>query len=101
MLTQAFGTKRVRLYGAAQTRFLYVVDAATKRSDGSASGGVEAQGNVSAIDVEAPDLARFPRFAGVERLEGVLGPGEGLLIPAGCWHHVRSLSPAFSVSFWF
>ena len=45
VLTQAFGTKRVRLYGAAQTRFLYVVDAASKRSDGTASGGVEAQGS--------------------------------------------------------
>ena len=31
----------------------------------------------------------------------VLGPGEGLFIPAGCWHHVRSLSPTMSISFWF
>jgi hypothetical protein len=31
----------------------------------------------------------------------VLKKGEGLYIPAGCWHHVRSLSPSWSISFWF
>ena len=30
-----------------------------------------------------------------------LGARIVLYIPAGCWHHVRGLTPAFSVSFWF
>ncbi|KAK9379515.1 uncharacterized protein V2V93DRAFT_392054 [Kockiozyma suomiensis] len=34
-------------------------------------------------------------------LECVLEPGNGLFIPAGWWHYVRSLSPSFSVNFWF
>ena len=63
--------------------------------------GTDAQGNVSAVDVEQPDLQRFPKFANARCAEVVVGPGEGLFIPAGCWHHVRSLTPAFSVSFWF
>ena len=93
VLTQAVGHKRVRMYEASQTRYLY-----PKACGG---GGVSAQGNVSAVDIEAPDHARFPEFAQATCLEAVIGPGDGLFIPAGCWHHVRSLSTAFSVSFWF
>ena len=56
---------------------------------------------MSAVDIEAPDLVRFPKFARARGVEATLGPGDGLFIPAGCWHHVRSLSACFSVSFWF
>ena len=54
-----------------------------------------------------PPPPSFPRFHAARAAralgaqEVVLGPGDGLFIPAGCWHHVRSLSTAFSVSFWF
>lgn len=44
---------------------------------------------------------RFPGFKEAEYVEGVLGPGECLYLPPGWWHYVRSLSPSFSVSFWF
>ena len=93
VLTQVVGYKRVRLYGADQTRWLYV-----KEGGGA---GVDAQGNVSAVDIERPDLNRFPDFAHAQGSEVVVGPGDGLFIPAGVWHHVRSLTPAFSVSLWF
>ena len=96
VLTQVVGYKRIKLYGADQTRYLYAIDAAN-----GGGGGIDAQGNVSAVDVEAPDLERFPLFAEAKGQEVVLGPGDGLYVPAGCWHHVRSLSRAFSVSFWF
>ncbi|KAK9456735.1 hypothetical protein V1511DRAFT_495154 [Dipodascopsis uninucleata] len=33
--------------------------------------------------------------------ECILGPGDALFIPCGWWHYVKSLSPSFSVSFWF
>jgi lysine-specific demethylase 8 len=57
---------------------------------------------VSAVDVEAADaVAHFPKFAHAEHTEVILGPGESLFIPAGVWHYVRSLSTAFSISFWF
>lgn len=34
-------------------------------------------------------------------IEGVLEPGDGLFIPLGWWHYVRSLDVSFSVSFWW
>ena len=93
ILTQVVGHKLVRLFDASQTAHLYPCE--------GGGSGVEAQGNVSAVNVEAPDLERFPQFAKAAAYECVIGPGEGLYIPAGCWHHVRSLSPSWSISFWF
>lgn len=52
----------------------------------------------SPMDLEQPDLARYPFAPGLHVLEADLGPGEALLIPAGYWHHVRSLSISLSVS---
>lgn len=43
----------------------------------------------------------FPGFQEAKYVEGVLGPGECLYLPPGWWHYVKSLSPSFSVSFWF
>ena len=61
----------------------------------------EPRSHFTLCDPTAPDLERFPLFAEAKGQEVVLGPGDGLYVPAGCWHHVRSLSRAFSVSFWF
>jgi len=57
--------------------------------------------NGAAIDPEQPDYERFPlaRWARFESF--VLGPGDALVIPAGVWHHVRSLSESISVNFWW
>ena len=44
---------------------------------------------------------RFPGFLEAKYAEGILGPGECLYLPPGWWHYVKSLSPSFSVSFWF
>jgi hypothetical protein len=53
----------------------------------------------SAVDVEKPDLQRFPRFAeaAVARVE--VGPGDLLFIPVAWWHQARSLSPSMSATF--
>lgn len=93
ILTQVIGYKRVKLYRASDTPKLY--------PHAAGGTGTAAQGNVSAVDVEAPDLEQFPEFAKAECFETVLGPGDGLYIPAGVWHHVRSLSASVSISFWF
>ncbi|XP_032957477.1 bifunctional peptidase and arginyl-hydroxylase JMJD5 isoform X3 [Rhinolophus ferrumequinum] len=53
------------------------------------------------VDVENPDLERFPKFAEAPFLSCVLCPGEVLFIPAKCWHYVRALDLSFSVSFWW
>ncbi|CAE7530262.1 HIF1AN [Symbiodinium sp. CCMP2456] len=54
------------------------------------------------VDLESPDFARFPKLKAVRAVEAVLGPGDLLVLPAGWWHHVQSLTEdSLSVSFWF
>lgn len=50
---------------------------------------------VSLVDVTAPDLRRFPRYAAAAGRARVadLGPGDALLIPSLWWHHVEALEP--------
>jgi hypothetical protein len=45
--------------------------------------------------------AKFPTFRDATYLEAILAPGECLYLPVGWWHYIRSLTPSFSVSFWF
>ena len=66
----------------------------------AAAAATVAQGNVSNVDVEHPDLARFPLFAKARHFDAILGPGDALFIPKGWWHYVRALTPSFSVNFW-
>ena len=109
LLTQAVGYKYVRLYPASNTPFLYRSTApwasqrrwpSAEAEEAAPSGGAP-QGTISLVDVEQPDLQRFPLFAQARFLETVLGPGDALFIPAGCWHFVKSLSVSASVSFVF
>ncbi|HEX8484349.1 cupin-like domain-containing protein [Sphingomonas sp.] len=46
----------------------------------------------SMVDPDAPDLARYPRFAEALAHAQVaeLGPGDAIFIPALWWHHVRA-----------
>lgn len=47
---------------------------------------------VSLVDPDAPDLARFPRFAAAmaEARVAVLEPGDAIYMPSLWWHQVRS-----------
>uniref|UniRef100_A0A7S1LWB8 JmjC domain-containing protein n=1 Tax=Neobodo designis TaxID=312471 RepID=A0A7S1LWB8_NEODS len=92
-LVQVAGAKYVRLYAVDQTPFLHADDAG--------AGGNLAQRNICPVDVEHPDLERFPKFAEAVHTDVVLLPGDALFIPQGVWHYVRSLAPSFSVNFWF
>jgi len=40
-------------------------------------------------------------MTGCRYSEAILAPGDMLFIPSKHWHYVRSLSPSFSVNFWF
>lgn len=55
----------------------------------------------SPVDIEAPDLQRFPAFAEAQPHETILEPGEILFIPSGWWHHVRTLELSISLNFWW
>jgi hypothetical protein len=59
---------------------------------------------VSMVPLKNPDLARFPRFAEAQAAaqSAELGPGDGIYIPYGWWHHVESLEPFnVLVNYWW
>ncbi len=59
---------------------------------------------ISLADPDAPDLARFPRFADALAVAQIaeLDPGDALYIPYMWWHHVRSLDPiSILVNYWW
>jgi len=80
--TQVVGRKRWRLASPLQTPRLY-----------------NTRSVFSPVDLAAPDLARFPRLAGVQVFDVVLGPGETLFVPLGWWHQVEALDTSLSISF--
>ncbi|ACO60797.1 predicted protein [Micromonas commoda] len=90
LLGQVAGYKFVRLYSEDDSPFLY-----------RHQGARDAQGNISRVDVERPDLERFPLFAKATHMDVVLGPGEFIYIPARCWHYVRALTTSVSLNFLF
>ncbi|KAI6782108.1 Mitochondrial division protein-like protein [Emericellopsis cladophorae] len=103
LLCQVVGTKYVRLYPPSSTE---------KMRPRKAEEGVD-MSNTSEVDVGilegwdpydgSPDELGLLKeeLSGVDYWEGILGPGDTLLIPMGWWHYVRSLSISFSVSFWW
>jgi hypothetical protein len=59
---------------------------------------------ISLVDIDAPDLERFPRFA--EALDAArtaeLGPSDSLYIPSLWWHAVQSLDELGAmINFWW
>ena len=50
------------------------------------------------VDVQAPDLLRFPNFAFARVWRHILRPGEILFMPEGTYHYCRNLEPCLSYS---
>ena len=88
LLCQVVGFKYVRIYPCSAAARLYPYE------DGLTT-------NASQVDLDQPDLRRFPEFKGLPHEEALLCPGDMIYIPPGWWHYVRSLSVSFSVSFWW
>uniref|UniRef100_A0A8C5VZ80 Bifunctional peptidase and arginyl-hydroxylase JMJD5 n=1 Tax=Microcebus murinus TaxID=30608 RepID=A0A8C5VZ80_MICMU len=87
-LAQVMGRKYIRLYSPQESEALYPHDTHLLH-------------NTSQVDVENPDLEKFPKFAEAPFQSCVLSPGEILFIPVKYWHYVRALDLSFSVSFWW
>ncbi|XP_041257379.1 bifunctional peptidase and arginyl-hydroxylase JMJD5 [Onychostruthus taczanowskii] len=87
-LAQVFGRKYIRLYSPQHSENLYPHESQILH-------------NTSQVDVEAPDLAKFPNFTKAAFQSCILMPGQILFIPVKYWHYVRSLELSFSVSFWW
>jgi Cupin-like domain len=55
----------------------------------------------SRVSPDAVDLHRFPRARHAESLTGTIDPGDVLVLPAGWWHHLTSVTThATSVNVW-
>lgn len=94
-LIQTHGAKRVVLFSPADTDGLYPFPIR--------GGGVPPW--FSQVDIQAPDMERFPRLRKAlgGRLEGIVEPGDALFIPAFWWHEVTALGDDFVCSvnrFW-
>jgi len=57
--------------------------------------------NTSMVDLDCPDMDKFPLLSGLQGHHTLLREGEMLYIPPLVWHYVRSLEQSFSVSFWW
>ncbi|CAL8265285.1 unnamed protein product [Gadus morhua 'NCC'] len=87
-LAQVLGSKYIRLYSPSDSGRLYPHESPLLH-------------NTSQVEVENPNVERFPEFVDAPYRDCVLKPGEVLFIPTQHWHYVRSLELSFSVSFWW
>lgn len=88
------GKRRVTLFPPEQLNNLYIGPI-----DFTLSGQP-----VSMVELEQPDLKRYPRFAeALQHAQVVeLEPGDVLYIPKLWWHHVQSLAPVNAmVNYWW
>jgi Cupin-like domain len=53
----------------------------------------------SPIDLDQPDLHRYPDFVKAQVLEVIVEPGETVFLPLGWWHQVTSLDVSLSFSY--
>ena len=80
--TQIVGRKRWRFISPLQTPLLY------NHFD-----------VYSPVDIDRPDLNRYPLFSQATVLEVVVEPGETVFLPLGWWHQVTALDVSLSFSF--
>jgi len=55
----------------------------------------------SQVNLDNPDLKRFPKFSEAEVEHCVLSPGEMLFIPAFYWHQVNALDTGISLNMFY
>lgn len=55
----------------------------------------------SRIDIDNPELDKFPDFPKAQGWECYLRPGDLLFLPMWWWHQVYTLKPAISVNVWW
>jgi hypothetical protein len=85
------GVKRLTLFDPGQLPFLYH----------SPLEGPNSSYPYSRVDLDRPDLDRFPQFARATPVEVELHAGEILFMPAFWWHHVVSEGENVAVNFWW
>lgn len=53
----------------------------------------------SPVDMENPDLTKFPDWKNVDVIDVEIGPGDLFFLPVGWWHHVRGLEISITMTF--
>lgn len=53
------------------------------------------------VDIDNPDLERFPKFKDAKCVQGIVHPGDVLYLPPYWFHYVASLDTTVSVNFWY
>ncbi|XP_051844188.1 bifunctional peptidase and arginyl-hydroxylase JMJD5 isoform X1 [Antechinus flavipes] len=87
-LAQVLGRKYIQLYSPQESEYLYPHE-------------TQLLHNTSQVDVENPNLSKFPKFTEASYQSCILNPGQILFIPVKYWHYIRALDISFSVSFWW
>jgi histone arginine demethylase JMJD6 len=82
-LMQVYGRKKFIVYEPEQERYLYPSPE---------------KPNLSQVNVDAPDLEKFPLFAKAKATTFVLEPGEMLFVPSRWWHTTKMLTPSITLS---
>lgn len=89
VVAQVVGRRRVLLFGPDQTADLHPFPRRTLNW------------HHSQVHVEAPDHARFPRYARARPIEFEIQRGEMLFIPQAWWHRFETLERAIAVNFFW
>ena len=85
---QVFGTKRFVLFPPQDSDCFYP------------NGGSAHDWHISAVDVDAPDRIKFPRFHEATRSELLVRDGQVLFLPSFWWHQVTAIDLSISISIW-
>jgi hypothetical protein len=89
LLAQVVGQKKLTLFSPIFTHALY-----PHHPGGPLAG-------FSRIDLDHPDLYRFPAARELTSTEITLRAGEALFLPVYWWHRVETLEVSVSVNFWW
>jgi hypothetical protein len=103
ILAQVVGRKYVRLYAPKYSANLYPrgMEEGIDMNNTSQTDVAVLEGWDGTEEDKLAAREQFPEFENAEYEDCILEEGECLYIPLGWWHYIRSLSPSFSVSFWF
>jgi hypothetical protein len=89
LAVHVFGAKRWRLFSPDQAEILY---AETGPGDGPSA-------QTCLVDIEAPDLERYPLYAQAKPIDLVVNAGEILFVPSGWFHHVNALELCLNIAY--
>jgi len=89
LFAQVVGRKRFRLFPSSQLANMYLPSTLPN------------QNNFSPVDIDDPDLERFPLFRDATCYEATVQPGEVLFLPRNWGHSVVSLDDAISLTNWW